>query len=64
MADFDTPAKRFSGMGLLAWDPPLLPIVDGVIAQGDWYHLLDLYVGGFPTEPEADSLLPLVFVGS
>ena len=45
MADFDTAAKRFSGMGLLAWDPPLLPIPDGTVGQVDWYHLLDLYSG-------------------
>lgn len=45
MADFDSAAKRFSGMGLAAWDPPLLPIPDGTLDAGDRAHLLDLYGG-------------------
>jgi len=45
MADFDTAAKRVSGMGLCASDPPLLPIPDGTLDVSDRMHFLDLYSG-------------------
>ena len=65
MADFDTPEKRYSGMGMGACsNGPLLPLPTGSVDQGDWYHFLDLYVGGYATEPDDFSLLPLVGVGS
>ena len=43
MADFETPSKRFSGMGMAGEDPPTLPVPDGTIAAYDRYHFLDLY---------------------
>lgn len=45
MADFDSASKRFSGIGMGAWDAPLLPIPDGTLGAGDRLHLLDLYSG-------------------
>lgn len=65
MADFDTPEKRYSGMGMGACsNGPLLPIPTGTLEVGDWYHLLDLYVGAFATEAADElSLLPLVGIG-
>lgn len=45
MADFDTAAKRFSGMGMEANEAPLLPIPSGAFDQADRQHLLDLYSG-------------------
>ena len=45
MADFDSAAKRFSGMGLGLSEAPLLPIPDGTIATADMQHFLDAYSG-------------------
>lgn len=49
MANFDTRQKRFSGMGLAAADPPLLPAPDAALLAGDRKHLLDLYSFGGAT---------------
>lgn len=43
MADWDTAAKRFSGMGLGDFGPCLLPIPDATLDQPDRQHLLDCY---------------------
>jgi hypothetical protein len=43
VANFDTLTKRFSGMGLATFDPPLLPAPDATLAAIDRLHLLDLY---------------------
>ena len=45
MADFDSAAKRYSGVGLdLPW-PGLLPIPSGAIGAGPRQHFLRKYAG-------------------
>lgn len=56
MADFDTAAKRYSGMGMAVDEAPLLPIPSGTFDQGDRQHFLDMYSGILASNPTpADS---------